>query len=146
MYSHSAGCPGQGTRWGEEGKWSNTTHQCLSPRQSLHVGSLLSCTSEPGLLPHAPSHNRKKEEKKKKKKTTQNKTQTSFSADYFFFLTSFFIFFLSEVSDFGVVHSLNLVGSLAGVIQQSSVILVSKSMSQVVRRTAPAWDGERATW
>lgn len=86
--------------------------------------------------------------KKKKKRKRQHKTKPKPHSllIFFFFLTSFFIFFLSEVSDFGVVHSLNLVGSLAGVIQQSSVILVSKSMSQVVRRTAPAWDGERATW
>lgn len=70
-----------------------------------------------------------KEGKKKKKK--QNNPQTSFSAEVLF-LTSFFIFFLSEVSDFDVVHSLNLVGSLAGVIQQSSAFLVSKSISQVV--------------
>lgn len=51
---------------------------------------------------------------------------------FFFFLPSFFIFFLSEVSDFDVVHSLNLVGSLAEVIQQSSAFLVSKSISQVI--------------
>lgn len=78
-----------------------------------------------------PSHNRKKEKKTKQNPKPNSLLKFGFFC-LFFFLTSFFLFFLSEVSDFDVVHSLNLVGSLAGVIQQSSAFLVSESISQVV--------------
>lgn len=109
---------------GEKAEQYNTP---MSPLDNLFMLEVCCCVlqnQDSCLI--SPFHNRKKE------KNETNKSQTSFSAEVFFFLPSFFIFFLSGVSDFDVVHSLNLVGSLAGVIQQSSAFLVSKSISQVV--------------
>lgn len=86
-----------------------------------------------------PQKNKKRQNKKKKKRTPKPHSLLKF-----FFLTSFFIFFLSEVSDFDVVHSLNLVGSLAGVIQQSSAFGASESTPRADRRatdSCPGWHG-----
>lgn len=101
-------------------------------------------------MPSPTVERRKKKKKKttkKQKKAKQKKkkrTPKPHSLLKFFFLTSFFIFFLSEVSDFDVVHSLNLVGSLAGVIQQSSAFGASESTPRADRRatdSCPGWHG-----